>query len=202
MATISTRKSTSQVIYSSEQSLCLIVGLACLAGFLVDSLILAVPLNPIDLQWRINFFQQMSDRSIILLFGLSLVIYGLLNNRKLRKRLSLICLLLGTAFVLSGVLVVRDNLKFQDLTLANITNQEVQVRTQIESAQADPASLAPEITPEALQQATQLLSERAETVKQNAKTGVLKVAASSVGNLLVIGIALIGIGRFGAQAGR
>lgn len=202
MTSISARKSVSQSIYSPGQSLSLIVGLACLAGFLVDMLILAVPLNPMDLSWRINFLQQMSDRSIILLFGLSLVIYGLLDNRKLRKKIAFLCLLLGTAFTLSGVLIVRDSLKLQDLALTNITNQEIQVRTQIENAQTDPANLAPEITPEALQQAAQLLDERAETAKQNAKTSVIKVAASSVGNLIVMGIALIGIGRFGAQVGR
>ncbi|WOD39256.1 hypothetical protein [Nodosilinea sp. E11] len=202
MANIPVRKGGSQALYSSGQSLSIIVGLACLTGFLVDVAILAVPLDPLDLQWRISLLQQVGDRGIVLLFGLSLLTYGLLNNRSWRKQLALLCLLLGVGFSLSGILVVRDTLKFQTMTLTTITHQQAQVRTQIETARANPAAVSPDLTPEALQQAAQLLDERVNMAKQNTRTGMLKVGAGSIGNLVVLGIALIAVGRFGSQVGR
>ncbi|MCY7391002.1 MAG: hypothetical protein LH647_05710, partial [Leptolyngbyaceae cyanobacterium CAN_BIN12] len=62
--------------------LCQIVGLACLAGFMVDIFAITFPPNLGDLQWRIGFMQQISDRSIILLFGLALVMYGMVDFRR------------------------------------------------------------------------------------------------------------------------
>lgn len=199
MASISKVKSSSSVVPSPGQSLCVIVGLACLAGFLVDVAILSLPLNVFSLQWRINVLQQVGDRSIILLFGFSLLIYGFLDIYRLRKNIALLCLSLGVMFSLSGVLIIRDSLKFKDMTLANITNQQAQVQTQIENAQANPSELAPELTLETLQQASQLLDERAETIKQNAKASVIKVGVSGVGNLIIVGISLIGVGRLGSR---
>lgn len=200
MASISARSNSSPSIYSPGQGLSLIVGLACIAGFAVDVLILALPPDPLNIQWRINLLQQVGDRSIVLLFGLALLMFGLLDSRGLRKQFSLLCLMLGVMFSLSGVLVIRDSLKFQDITLDNITSQEAQVRDQIETARANPQELAPEVTPEIIQQAEQLLNQQVQTVKDNAKAGVFKVGASSVGNLIVTGLALIAIGRFGSRA--
>lgn len=201
MTSLPARRGASPALYSPSQSLSIIVGLACLTGFLVDIVILSVPPDPFNVQWRIGVLQQVGDRGIVLLFGLSLLTYGLLDHRSLRKKLALICLLLGVAFSLSGILVVRDSLHFQALTLTNITNQQAQVRTQIETARANPAAVSPNLTPEALQQASQLLDEQANTIKKNTRTGVLKAGAGSVGNLVVLGIALIGVGRFATRAG-
>jgi hypothetical protein len=197
MATVPARKRPASSLSSPGQSLSLIVGLACIVGFVIDVLILSLPPEPLNIQWRINVLQQVGDRSIVLLLGLALTMYGLLDMRGLRRQFSLLCLAIGVMFALSGVLVLRDSLKFQNITLNNISSQEAQVRSQIETARANPQNLAPEITPEALQEASQVLTQRAEAARNTTKTGVIKVAASSVGNLIVTGLALIAIGRFG-----
>jgi hypothetical protein len=201
MASLSANKVSSQS-QSPAQGLAFIVGLACLVGFCIDLAITSLPPQPFDIQWRINVLQQTGDRSIVLLFGMALVMFSMLNSRALAKQFALLCIMFGVAFSLSGFLVLRDSLKFQDMALNNISNQEAQVRTQIQNAQSDPASLGPEITPEVLQQASQELTQRVEIVKQNTKSGVLKVGVAGVGNLIVTGLALIAIGRYGTRVGR
>lgn len=201
MASFSARKGVAPATYSPGQSLCLVVGLACIAGFIIDTTIMGLPPQPLNIQWRIGFLQQVGDRSVVLLFGLALLTFGVLDNRKLGKSLALLCLMIGAAFSLSGMLVLRDSLKFQDLALNNISSQEAQVRSQIESAQSNPQAISPDLTPEILNQASAELTQRVEIAKQAAKAEVLKRGAAGVGNLIVTGLALIGLGRFGLRAG-
>lgn len=182
----------------NPKPLCRIVGIACLAGFVVDLLILALPPALGNPEWRTGFLQQMSDRSIILLFGAALTIYGNLEARALRKQLGIVCLSIGVIYLLSCVLVIRDGLDLNDLAAKNIATQAAQVQTQIQTAKNDPKA-APNLTPEQLQQAAQTVDTRAVTLKQNAKTGILKTAIAIVGNLVVIGIALISLGRYGMR---
>jgi hypothetical protein len=202
MASSSLRRSPSSPAFEASpgQSLCLIVGVACVAGFLVDFLILSLPPNPFDIQWRVSLLQQVGDRGIVLLLGLALTLYGLLSNRRLRKQLALVCLAAGVMFSLTGMLMVRDSLKLQDLAVTRIAAQEAQVRDQIATAQTNPEQVSPDITPEVLQQASQVLSDQVDTAKRNAKTSAIKVGISSFGNLLVTGLALIAVGRFGTRA--
>ena len=183
----------------NPKALCRIVGIACLAGFVVDLLILAVPLAVGSPEWRTGFLQQVSDRSIILLFGAALTLYGNLETRAVRKRLGTVCLAIGVIYLLSCILVIRDGLTLNDLAVKNITTQAAQVQTQIQTAKDDPKT-APNITPEQLQRAAQTVDTRAVTLKQNAKTGILKTAIAIVGNLVVVGIALISLGRYGMRS--
>lgn len=199
MANISARQRSIPITYSPSQSLCVIVGLACLLGYILDITILALPPEPFNVQWRIGLLQQAGDRSIVLMFSSALMMYGFLSNKALRKWIALACLTMGAMFTLSGVVMVHDSLKLQDMTVTNIAVQESQVRSQIQSAQDNPQDLAPEVTPELLEQATQELSRQARSAKQTAKTGLIKVGASSVGNLIVTGFALIAIGRLGTR---
>ena len=174
------------------------VGLACLAGFVVDLLILALPPALGNPEWRIGFLQQISDRSIILLFVSRSHCMAVLENRSLRKSLGMICLVVGVAFLLSCVLAIADSLNLNGLTEKNIANQAAQVQTQIQKAKDDPKA-ALNMTPEQLQQATQQVDTRAVTLKQTAKTSIMKTAITIVGNLVVIGIALISLGRYGMR---
>ena len=80
------------------KSLCRIVGLVCLAGFFIDILALAVPPNPMALEWRVNFLQQVGDRSIVLLFGSALMMYGMFENRRMLRQFSLVMLAVGVFF--------------------------------------------------------------------------------------------------------
>jgi hypothetical protein len=183
------------------KQICLIVGLTCLAGFSVDMLVLGLPPSPFTLQWRVGFLQQVGDRSIVLLFGISLMLYSLLGNRRLTKRLSLICLGVGVAFILSCILIIRDSLILQDQTIRNISTQAQQLQTQIEESRDRP-ELPAEITPERFAQATQQVTSQAEQLKQNARAGITKVGLASIGNLVVVGLGLIGLGRFGLTTAR
>lgn len=191
--------SSSQISTSyNTKSLVRIVGLACLAGFVIDMLILALPPALGSPEWRTGFLQQMSDRSIVLMFGAALTLYGSLEVRALRKQLGMVFLVIGVIYLLSCVLVIRDGLTLNDLAAKNITNQATQVQTQIQTAKNDPKA-APNITPDQLQQASQQVDARAVALKQNAKAGIMKTAIAIVGNLLVIGIALISLGRYGMR---
>lgn len=185
----------------NPKGLCQIVGLACLAGFIVDLFVITFPPNVGNLQWRIGFMQQMSDRSIILLLGLALVMYSLLDFRQIRRQLALFCLVLGAVFCLSSILVIRDGLEFQQETFKNITTQATQVQSQIQKAQSNPSS-ASNLTPEQLKQLSSTVSTQVNTLKENAKTATLRTGISSVGNLIIVGLALIGLGQYGARPPR
>lgn len=204
MATSPTNKNFT-ASYNSQaynpQSLCCIVGFACLAGFLVDLAVLSFPPSFGNIEWRIGFLQQVSDRSVILLFGLALLLYGTLDLRSWRKPLSLLCMVLGVAFSLSSILVIADGINFQKQAVTTITSQAAQIESQIQKAQTD-STVAPNVTPEQLEQAAQQLKNQANTLKSNAKTSVIKTGVSSVGNLLVVGLALVGLGRYGARPPR
>ncbi|MGI0484485.1 HpsJ family protein [Pantanalinema rosaneae CENA516] len=194
--------SSSQVSTSyNTKSLIRIVGFACLAGFVIDMLILALPPALGNPEWRTGFLQQISDRSIVLLFGAALTLYGSLEVRALRKQLGMVLLVIGVIYLLSCVLVIYDGLTLNDLAAKNITNQAEQVQTQIQNAKNDP-KVAPSITPEQLQQASQQVDARVTALKQNAKAGIMKTAIAITGNLVVIGIALISLGRYGLRPRR
>ena len=182
----------------SAKPLCQLVGVACLTGFIVDILILALPPSLGSAEWRVRFLQQMSDRSIILLFGTALLLYSSLDYRAWRKQLAMLCLILGVVFQLSCILVIRDSFSLNDIAIKNINVQASQVQSQIESAKTNPKA-TPEITPEQLDKASQLVTTRAGSLKENAKTGIVKTGVAIVGNLIVVGFALIGLGRYGLR---
>ncbi|CAN5844781.1 hypothetical protein BH23CYA1_BH23CYA1_21410 [soil metagenome] len=186
---------------SSAASICLIVGLTCLAGFLIDTVALGMPPSPFAVEWRVAFLQQVGDRSIILLFGSALLLYSQLGNRRLTRPLSLICLGVGVAFMLSCILIIRDSLILQEQAVGNITTQAEQLQAQIEESKGSPELLA-EVTPEQIAQAEQQLTSQAEQLKQNAQTGITKAGLASIGNLIAVGAGLVGLGRFGLTSAR
>jgi len=177
---------------------CLIVGLTCIAGFIIDLFVLATPLNPFTLEWRINVLQQMGDRSIVLFFGIALLLYSIFEQKAIKRPLSLVCLAIGVAFVLSCVLIVRDSIILQNQAIQTISTQEQQIQSQIEQAQSSP-ELSAQATPENLQVVSQQLGAQATTVKQSTRQSIAKAATASVGNFLVVGVGLIGLGRLGLK---
>jgi hypothetical protein len=186
----------------STKGLCQIVGFACLAGFLIDIVGLMFPAAFGSMEWRAGFIQQVSDRSVILLFGLALLMYGVLDNRAVRKRLAMVCMVVGMLFCLSSILVVRDSWALRNQAEDSISSQAAKVQTQIEQTKKNPPANARNLTPEQLEQASRMLGDRAEVLKQNARTSVMKAGFATVGNLLVIGLAMLGLGRYGARPGR
>ena len=186
---------------SGSKQVCLIVGMVCLAGFIIDTFAIGLPINPFDLPWRIGFLQQVGDRSIILLFGSALVLYSQLGNRRLTKPMSLVLLGIGVAFFLSSVLVVRDSLILRDQTISSISTQAEQLQTQIEDSRSSP-ELPAEITAEQFSQASRQVISQAEQLKQNTRSNITKAGLASIGNLIVVGMGLIGLGRFGLTTAR
>lgn len=178
-----------------------IVGLVCCVGFLVDITILAFPLSLGNIEWRIGMLQQIGDRSIVLLLGSACLLFSSLNNRKMRKPIALLSLAVGVFFLLSSVVAIRDGSSFNKRAAEAITSQASAVQEQLDKAKAD-ASLAPNVTPEQMQQAERELQLRADAMQKQAKLGTLKQSSSSVGNLLVTGFGLVALGRVGARSNR
>ena len=182
------------------KNICLVVGVTCLLGFLVDTLVLSTPPDPFSLQWRVNLLQQMGDGSIILLFAAALLMYACFDQRRLKRPLGFVCLVLGVAFMLSCVLVIRDSLILQSETLQNISNRQQYVQSQIEGVRnGDTESFAATLTTEQLQQASQQLANETLTLKQNARQGITKAGVASMGNLIAVGIGMLGLGRLGIR---
>ena len=182
----------------SGQSICLVAGLTCVAGFAVDLLVLGTPPDPFALEWRVNFLQQAGDRSIILFFGMALLLYSLFDNRQIKRSLSLLSLAIGVAFLLSSLLVIRDSLILKNQAFNNISTQEEQLQTRIDETKAS-GELPAEISLEQIQQASQEISVRAEAAKKNTSQGITKAGMASLGNLIVIGLGLVGLGRVGLK---
>jgi Ca2+/Na+ antiporter len=199
MTTLSNQSATGSY---STKALCQIVGFACLAGFIIDTLGLVFPAAFGSMEWRMGFVQQISDRSVILLFGLALMMYGIIDNRTLRKRLAMFCMVLGMVFCLTSILVVRDSWALRNQAEESISSQAAKVQTQIDKTKDNPPANAKNITPQQLEQASRVLGDRAETLKQNARTSVLKAGFATIGNLIVIGLAMLGLGRYGARPTR
>ena len=183
------------------RNLCQIVGLACLAGFVVDILVLAVPPNPTSVEWRVSLLQQVSDRSVILLFGIALTLYGSLDNPRVKQPISLASLLLGVFFSLCCVLVIHDGITLQQEAINTINKQAAQVQTQIQQAQTNPPPNL-KATPEQLQQASKQVKTQADTLTQTTRITAIKTTFASVGNLLAVGVGLISLGRYGSRVRR
>lgn len=180
------------------KNISLIVGLTCLLGFLVDTLVLSTPPDPLSLEWRVNLLQQMGDRSIILFFAVALLMYAFFDQHRLKRTLGFACLMLGVAFMLSCVLIIRDSLILQSETLQNISNREQYVQSQIDEARnGNTDNLPASLTAEQLKQASQQLSNQASTLKQNARQSITKTGVASMGNLIAVGLGMLGLGRLG-----
>ena len=188
-------------IHSGAKQIALIVGLACLAGFIVDILLLGMPFSPFNLQWRVGFLLQLGDRSIVLLIGTGLFIYSQIGNRTFIKPLSLLCLATGVAFLLSCIIIISDGLTLQDQAVSRISTQVEELQTQIEASRGS-AELPADIEPEEFEIASQRVTSQAEALKQNTRQGITKAGLSSAGNLVAVGLGLVGLGRFGLVSAR
>ncbi|MBW4442137.1 MAG: HpsJ family protein [Plectolyngbya sp. WJT66-NPBG17] len=187
--------SSSGMETSRAKKLCRIVGFACLIAFAVDFLVVVFPINFAEASWRLGTLQQIGDRSIVALFGLALLIYGV-EQRKLLRSLSLLCFTIGIAFLLFCVVVAQDSLALRRQAVDRISAQSSQLSSRIQAIQGD-SNAAARVTPERLEQATQQLTTRTETAKQSANNSILKSGFLSIGNLAVAGVSLLILGRYG-----
>jgi hypothetical protein len=199
MASITSSTSSSAGGSYNPRMICQIVGYACLAGFVVDMLVLTLPPSISNPQWRVGTLQQISDRSVILLFSAALLIFSI-NSRRWLKQFSRLCLLIGAIFVLACPLAITDTAKLQQQAINNITTQANQYKTQLDTAKANPKAAGPNITAADLDRASQKIDEQSNTLTQNARTTSIKAGTAITGNLIVMGLAFIFLGRYGMQA--
>jgi hypothetical protein len=177
------------------QAIARIVGFTCLFGFLADMVALTFPLGA-GAAWRVGLLQQMGDRSIVLLFGLALIIFSFWDSPQLRKPFSYVSLGVGVLFLLTCILVIRDSLTLQSLAVDRISQEAQQLQTQVEESKTNPEITA-NATPEDFAQALAAIESQANTLTQNAKTTLTKTSLASTSNFVVMGIGLLGLGRVG-----
>ena len=198
----------SQVSYASKsvtagpthfdaKQICLIVSFTCLAGFIIDILVIGLPPNPFAPQWRLNFLQQVSERSLLLFIGVVLLVFSQLEHRIQGLRvLSISCIFLGILFGLSGLLVIEDNLALQRQAEENINTQATELRSRIVQGRDD-EKLRQQIAPEAFTEALRSVQTQTESLQQETKTGAMKTLISSAGNLFLVAVGLLGVARIG-----
>lgn len=184
---------------SNPYNIFFIVGLACIVGFIANLLAIAVPPNPMALEWRIGIMQQVSGRSILLFLGLGMVAYSSFGRQALSRYLGLVCLGVGIFYLLSGVIVIRDGLVLQNQALDTIESEATEIRSQLQTAQANP-NLPSEITPQRIDEALLQLDTQAEALIQNARGTTTKSMMSMLSTQIVIGLGLLGLGRFSIRS--
>ncbi|HIK44778.1 MAG TPA: hypothetical protein IGR64_07785 [Leptolyngbyaceae cyanobacterium M65_K2018_010] len=172
-----------------------IVGFTCLFGFLADMVALTLPLGA-GAAWRVGLLQQLGDRSIVLLFGLALIILSFWDSPQLRKPFAYISLATGVLFLLLCILVIRDSLALQSQAVDRISQEAQQLQTQVEQSKTNPEITA-NATPEDFAQALTAIESQADTLKQNAKTTLTKTSLAGTSNFVVMGIGLLSLGRVG-----
>lgn len=179
-----------------------IVGLVCIAGFVLNMLILLLPPQIGSIEWRIGFLQQFGDRSLVFCLGAALIIFGSVGSRRRLRQFSTFCFAMGIVFVLSCFLVISDTLSLQQQATTAIDTQASQLQTQLRNAQSNPTSLGANVKLEDIKRVADQLTAQTSVAKQNAKRTVIKTGASSVSNLAVVGLGLLGLGRIGMQLSR
>jgi hypothetical protein len=175
-----------------------IIGVACTAAFFIDMLIIGVGPNMGTLEWRVQFLQSLGDRSIVFLLGTGFLMMGLTEMRSLRKTLSTACLGLGMGFILMTLLSIWDASTLQKQATTNLTAQTSQLEQQIQKTK-DQEVQGNKITADQVQQALDRLSNESASAQKNTTTQVIKTGASSAGNLMVVGMGMIALGRYGTR---
>ena len=179
-----------------------IIGLVCIIGFFFDMLVLALPPES-GVEWRIGLVQELANRSIILLFGLGLFIFGSAGKKRSSTRIaSQLSMGIGVVFLLLCLLSVIDSIRLNNQSATAISTQETALQTQIEDARANPEGLPEDIDLAQLEQVSQQLTQQANALRSTAKRTVFKTGISNIGNLLIVGLGLLGIGRSGMKFAR
>ncbi len=186
----------------SAKNIAKIVGLVCTIGFIFDMLILFLPPQLGNVTWRIGMEQEFANRSIIFLFGIALLTFSSVGIAKAKKRLLLLSrfsLVAGIAFFLIGLIAIADAVQLQNQALGNIDTRESEIQQQIRDAERNPENLREGVNVEDLQRISDELTRQAEERRNRARRAAVKTAVSNVGNLILVGAGLVGIGRSGSR---
>lgn len=186
----------------SANNIAKIVGLVCAIGFIFDMLLLLLPPDLGNVSWRIALEQEFANRSIIFLFGMGLLIASSVGIAKGKARLLLtsrISLVAGVLFFVISLVAIADAVQLQNQALGNIDSRETEIQQQIRQAEDNPDALREGIELEDLQRIRQELTRQAEERRNLARRAAVKTAVSNVGNLLLVGAGLVGLGRSGSR---
>ncbi|MEM9776486.1 MAG: HpsJ family protein [Chloroflexota bacterium] len=174
----------------------LIIGVTCLASFVLDALALGLPPSPYSIEWRTTFLEKIGDRSILLLLGAALTMYGIMGNRKLVVKLAAACVIAGIFFHASCLVIIKDSLSLKEQALSNISNQATQLQTQLQESRTSTEN-APTLTAQEIAQASQQIDNQAKSLQQRAQVDATKLSIVNAGNFVITGLGLIFLGRFG-----
>jgi hypothetical protein len=175
---------------------CLVIGITSLAIFALNILALALTSNFSSVQWRVNFLEQVGNRSIALLFGFGLVLYGFSDKPKLCKRLAYLCLMAGLFFQMGCILMINDTIVLREEASQNIAQQSQQVKNQLEEEQGDIANSVE------IEQAVQQIGIREKELQERAQSDITRAGVVSLGNIFIPGIGLMALGWLGLKGNR
>ncbi|MGB3299252.1 MAG: HpsJ family protein [Phormidesmis sp.] len=184
------------------KNICRIIGLVCITGFIFDMVMLVLPLQN-SIEWRIGVIQEAANRSIILLFGLALLVFGSANvSRSTLLLASKLSMTVGVMFFLLCPLSIADSISLSRQSASAINAQESQIKTEIQAAKANPTQLPAGADVDSLKYASQQLTQQATSLRKSAKNTAIKTGTSNIGNLLIVGVGLLGLGRSGMDIAR
>jgi len=186
----------------SAKNIAKIVGLVCAIGFVFDMLLLALPPQLGNVSWRIGLEQEFANRSIIFLFGMALLVFSSVGIAKGKGRLVLLSrgsMVAGIAFFLISLLAIADAIQLQKQALGNIDSRETEIQQQLRQAEDNPDSLREGISIDDLARISEELTKQAEERRGRARQAAVKTAVSNVGNLILVGAGLVGLGRSGSR---
>ena len=172
-----------------------IVGLTCIAGFVSDICVAAMPVTLRSAQWRMGLLQPMGDRGIILLFGLALLALSYAGKRLWSKRIGIVSIVVGVFFLLSCLAFVKDSLALQKATIGNLDTQISKLQSQIQQQSSNP-ELQNSANREQIEATTRQIDIQVDSFKKEVRTTTVRLGLSAISNLLIMGIALISFGRY------
>jgi hypothetical protein len=154
-----------------------LMGWACIASFVIDTAVLVLLPSPnaitnalpSALQWRLGVISHLGDRSILLLLGLGLLMIGVLDRPRMRRTLAQLCWVIG---IVSMALMI--------LCLVDSTALHHEIQAQLAMPLPD---LKVKLDPIVMQ--------------QTATRQIIKSSTLSLGNLIIVTLGMIGIGRYG-----
>ena len=180
---------------SFAHKLCLIMALVSIVGFVVDVVVLALPLQLMEAAWRTEVLGYIADRSLVLLFGLGLLAFALQDNFLLRKPFSRLCLLIGLVYLLLCIPMFQGVVSLRQTAQLAIGQQKDQALEQIQAAQNNLAEEGATPTPEEVTNATRQIGVQADQAERNAVRSLYKSLAGAIGNLLVAAFGAIALSR-------
>lgn len=176
-----------------------IVGLACLIIFFLDVMASALPLALSSVEWRLALLEEITNRAILLIIGSALLLYSAYGNRSFMKKLAVASLLSGIFFHLLCLFTILDTLEVKNQATEAVDNRATQLKIQLEDEQNSSVGESA-LSSKEIEQALFQISNQSESLKRDLNVDIVKVGVLHILKLVVMGLALIFMGRLGLQS--